>query len=279
MASRASLPLPKPRAGAAVEGLDPRTVEFYREALAALFNAGVPFLVGGAYALERYTGIARHTKDFDVFVRPGDCERTLDVLSEIGCQTDLTFTHWLGKGFRGDDFMDVIFSSGNGIATVDDLWFTHAVPAEVLGLAVKLSPVEEMIWSKSFVMERERYDGADIAHLIRAQGQTLDWQRLLQRFDEHWHVLLSHVVLFRYIYPGERDRVPAWVMRELTARLHAEADERAPKDRVCRGTILSRGQYLVDIDKWRYRDARLTPAGTMTRRQIAHWTAAIDEDR
>jgi hypothetical protein len=260
------------------DGLDPRTVAFYREALSALVDAGVPFLVGGAYALERYTGIARHTKDFDIFVRPGDCQRTLDVLSEIGCQTDLTFTHWLGKGFRGDDFMDVIFSSGNGIAMVDDVWFTHAVPAEVLGLAVRLCPVEEMIWSKSFIMERERFDGADIAHLIRAQGQTLDWQRLLERFDHNWHVLLSHLVLFRYIYPGERDRVPAWVMRELTARIDAELDERVPKDRVCRGTILSRGQYLVDIDNWGYRDARLT-TGTMTRREIAHWTAAIDDDR
>ena len=29
----------------------------------------MPFLVGGAYAFARYTGIERHTKDFDVFVR------------------------------------------------------------------------------------------------------------------------------------------------------------------------------------------------------------------
>jgi len=47
---------------------------------------------------------------------------------------------------------------------------------------VGLTPVEEMLWSKAFVMERHRYDGADIAHLIRARGEHFDWNRLLQRF-------------------------------------------------------------------------------------------------
>ena len=45
----------------------------------------------------------------------------------------MTFPHWLGKAYRGDDFCDVIFSSGNGVCRVDDLWFEHSVPARVLG--------------------------------------------------------------------------------------------------------------------------------------------------
>jgi hypothetical protein len=262
-----------------VAGLDPGTMSFYREGLRALIDAEVPFLVGGAYALERYTGIARHTKDFDIFVRAGDCDHALAVLGSVGCQTDLTFSHWLAKAFRGEDFIDVIFSSGNGIAVVDDLWFTHAVPAEVLGLPLRLCPAEEMIWSKAFIMERERYDGADIAHLIRAEGERLDWPRLLARFgDEHWPVLLSHAILFRFVYPGECDRVPGWVVRELCGRAEAQRDSRADAPRVCRGTLLSRGQYLVDIDHWGYRDARLAPMGAMTRGQIAHWTAGIADD-
>jgi hypothetical protein len=263
---------------APVNGLGAETVEFYRSAMGALEEAGVPFLVGGAYALERYTGIARHTKDFDVFVRPSDCDRSLAVLAEHGCQTDVTFSHWLAKAFRGDDFVDIIFSSGNGIATVDDRWFEHAVLAEVLGVPVRLCPVEEMIWSKSFIMERERYDGADVAHLMHAEGPRLDWARLLERFDRHWHVLMSHLVLYRFIYPCERDRVPAHVVRALIDRLAAELDEPPVPDMTCRGTILSREQYLVDVDHRGYRDARLGPDGAMTRRQIARWTAAIDED-
>jgi len=42
-----------------------------------------------------------------------------------------------------------------------------------------------MIWSKAFIMERDRYDGADIAHIIRTCGKGLDWSRLLHRFGSH----------------------------------------------------------------------------------------------
>ena len=64
--------------------LDPRIYSFYCAALRVLQEAQVPFLVGGAYALARHTGIVRHTKDLDVFARPADCERVLQVLSAAG---------------------------------------------------------------------------------------------------------------------------------------------------------------------------------------------------
>ena len=64
-------------------------------------------------------------------------------------------------------------------------------------------PVEEMIWSKAFLMERERFDGADVLHLMRARQKEINWPRLLSRFGEHWRVLLSHLVLFPYVYPNE----------------------------------------------------------------------------
>src|SRR5947209_6149239 len=82
--------------------------------------------------------------------------------------------------------IDVIFSSGNGVAAVDDEWFTHAVDAEVFDASVRLCPAEEMIWSKSFVVERERYDGADINHLLHACASSLDWRRMLRRFNSNW---------------------------------------------------------------------------------------------
>src|SRR5512142_2345813 len=39
--------------------LEPEARDFYRRSLLALGDAGVPYLVGGAYALHRYTGIER----------------------------------------------------------------------------------------------------------------------------------------------------------------------------------------------------------------------------
>jgi hypothetical protein len=140
--------------------LPSETQTVYCQAMTALADAGVDYLVGGAYAFERYTGIARHTKDFDVFVHPRDVDAALSALSAAGYRTELTFPHWLGKAVIGDEFVDVIFGAGNGVAVVDDEWFAHAVSDEVLGLPARLCPAEEMIWSKAFIMERERYDGA-----------------------------------------------------------------------------------------------------------------------
>jgi hypothetical protein len=249
---------------------------FYIASLTALTEAEVPFLVGGAYALEHYTGISRDTKDLDVFVHPRDVEPALQALAAAGFRTELTFSHWLGKALLDDLVVDVIFASGNGVAVVDDEWFRHAADGTILGVPVRLCPAEEMIWSKGFIMERERYDGADIAHLLRARADQLAWPRLLRRFGPHWRVLLSHLVLFGLIYPCERDRLPRRVMDALLHRLQKELAQPAPAGPVCGGTLLSRAQYLVDVDSWGYRDARLEPQGTMTAEDIADWTAAIE---
>lgn len=249
---------------------------FYEEALNRLTEARVPFLVGGAYALEQYTGIARDTKDLDIFVRPEDCKRVLDLFAAAGHETELTFPHWLAKAKCGDDLLDIVFSSGNGFALVDDVWFERSVPATVFGIPVRLCPPEETIWSKAFIMERERYDGADVAHLLRATAPDLDWPRLIQRFGPHWRVLLAHLVLFGFIYPSERWRVPEWVMRELLGRAMKQLGDPPETERICGGTLLSRAQYLVDVQCWGYLDARLTAPATMTDRDVEAWTAAID---
>ena len=61
--------------------LPPETQDFYRRILRALLDSGVPFLVGGAYAFARYTGIVRHTKDLDIFCREQDREHVLELLA------------------------------------------------------------------------------------------------------------------------------------------------------------------------------------------------------
>jgi hypothetical protein len=248
---------------------------FYRSVLVTLQGAKIPFLVGGAYAFSLYTGIYRDTKDLDLFVRKRDCESLLKIMSELGYQTEIIFSHWLGKIHSGDMLVDVIFSSGNGICEVDEAWFENAVDGEILGIPVLLTAAEEMIWSKGFVMERHRYDGADIAHLLHACSETMDWSRLLGRFAEHWRVLLSHLILFGFVYPAEQSKIPARVMEELLARLNAEISDDTPKERYCQGTFLSLMEYLVDVNRWGYKDARLIPRGKMTSDQIERWTLAF----
>jgi hypothetical protein len=216
-----------------------------------------------------------------------DYRQALAALEAAGCRGEVPFPHWLAKAYCGDHFVDLIFSSGNGIAPVDDDWFVHAVDETVLGISVQIVPAEEMIWQKALIMERERFDGADVAHVLRARADRLNWDRLLDRFGEHWPVLLSHLILFGYIYPEERAKVPARVMRTLLRRAQdptpsaSAVDEQDGADGpVCNGTVLSRTQYVVDVEQWGYQDARVEPRGTMTADDAAHWTeAGLEETR
>jgi hypothetical protein len=228
----------------------------YRDALALLDDAAVPHLVGGAYALRHYTGIERETKDLDLFVRRGDVERGLAALRAAGFETELTSAAWLAKATRDDHLVDLIFASDNGVAVVDDLWFAHAESGAALDRDIEFIPVEEMIWSKAFVMERHRFDGADVTHLIRARGDRLDWERLVTRFGANWRVLLAHLVLFGFVYPRERAAVPPDVVADLVRRLEGEDATPPEPAAICRGTLLSREQYRVDVERWGYRDAR-----------------------
>ncbi|RJQ87523.1 MAG: hypothetical protein C4519_00610 [Desulfobacteraceae bacterium] len=251
---------------------DPKR-RIYRGALDILTGSNFPFLVGGAFALTFYTGVRRDTKDIDLFILPQDFERGLNILSQAGFETSRTFPHWLGKASWGEHQIDIIFSSGNAIGKVDDLWFRHAEDGQILGAPVKICPVEEMVWSKAFVMERERYDGADIQHLLLFRGKNLDWVRLLDRFGVHFRVLLSYLVLFGFVYPSQRSIIPDAIMNRLLARLRDESARPAPQERICQGTLLSKTQYRPDVEQWGFSDARLRPLGEMSEEEIDRWSA------
>lgn len=241
---------------------------FYKEVVATLQAAEVPFLVGGTYSLERHAGIQRRTKDLDLFIRKTSFAAAARALEAAGFDVELAHPHWLAKATRRRLQVDLIFAGGNGLARVDDEWFAHGVKDAAFDIDVRLCPPEEMIWSKSFVMERERFDGADVLHILRESAERLDWRRLLARFGPNAAVLLVHLLLFRFVYPSEARRIPRWVLD--ATRAQAEAAE-APSGRLCRGTLLSRSQYLPDVTEWGYTDARLPPYGVMTPEEIEKW--------
>jgi hypothetical protein len=229
----------------------------HRRALVALQEQGFEPMVGGAYALRTHTGIWRDTKDLDLFLRKDRIEAALKTLERAGYRTEFTDQLWIAKAFHGPYFIDLIFSSGNGIAIVDEHWRRRAPTCEVLDVDALVIPAEEMIWSKSFIQERERFDGADIHHLLRCKGAQLDWEHLLMRFGHrHWEILLVHLITYRFAFPSEKDQVPGWVMREMLGRLQRREEEPASAERVCRGTLLSRQQYLHETNVEGYRDAR-----------------------
>jgi hypothetical protein len=242
---------------------------FYGRALDALEAAGVRFLIGGGFALTYHTGIQRPTKDLDIVVRPGESRYALDTLEAVGSRTEWPWPHFLARVLsEGEQFIDILYNSGNGLTEVDEDWFTNAVPGELLDRKVLLVPPEELLWSKCFVQERDRYDGADVAHLLLYCGQHFDWERLLRRSLGHDAVLLAQLILYDYVYPTE-PRIPSWVVEELQRRIAAQ---KPTEHRLCRGTNLAPHQYRHDVEHAGFLDGRRQPHGPLRADEIARFT-------
>lgn len=227
---------------------------FYQEALGLLHQTGVPFMLGGAFAFFHYTGIYRDTKDLDVFLKATDYPKVLKFFAERGYETELHDVRWLAKIFKGEYFIDLIFDTVNNICRVDDSWFEFASEGEFAGINVKFLSAEELIWCKSYVWNRERFDGADVNHVILRHGKHIDWKRLLHRLDRDWHLLLAEIVLFQFVYPTDfPDIIPQWLFEELITRAQDQYVLPPAAVRVCRGPIIDNTQYSVDIKEWNYK--------------------------
>ncbi len=63
------------------------------------------------------------------------------------------------------------------------------------------------------MQNRERFDGADVNHLMLKQGKSMDWKKILYRLDQHWHLLLAEIILFQFVYPADyHDIIPKWLI-------------------------------------------------------------------
>ncbi len=227
----------------------PEARSCYEDALHALLEPRISFVVGGAFAVQTHTGIWRTTKDLDLLITGAELPAALDRLKARGFDTHIQDPVWLAKARRGEYFVDLITGIGNASLAVDSAWIERSVPRLVLGLPCKVLGVEELIVSKMFVAYRERFDGADVAHLIRARGKTLDWTRLLQLTGSHWELLFWSLVLFAYVYPAHTDDVPATIWDDLTARFFHHIKSPA-RDAPFRGTLVDPRMFAIDVKEW-----------------------------
>jgi predicted nucleotidyltransferase len=223
--------------------------ELFKEVLQLLSDRGVPFVVSGAFALQKHTGIYRDTKDLDLFLPTEDAQRALQFLREDGFSCEVTDPVWLAKAHRGEFFVDLITGMSNGVVTVDQFWIERSTPSELFGVPVRVLGPEELILSKLFVTRRERFDGADIAHVIYGTHGRLDWDWLLQSVGEHWEVLYWNLILFHYAYPAKADYVPSRIWEDLTKRFQTlvrNPDRNAP----FRGSLIDPLMFAIDVDEW-----------------------------
>jgi hypothetical protein len=226
---------------------------FYKEAMHHLNSTGQRFMIGGGFAFHIHTGIFRDTKDLDIFCTVKDYPEVLRGLADKGYETEVRDNRWLAKAYKDQFFIDIIFSSPNGLCVVEDSWFDTAVKGEIQGEEALFIGAEDLIWCKIYVQNRERYDGADVNHLILRKGKELDWKLLYKKMEYHWSLLLGQLFNFLFVYPGRHDCIPKWLMDELLQRAKAELSLSPGFENICRGSLLCHTHYEPDILDWDFK--------------------------
>lgn len=215
----------------------------------------IPVVVSGAFALHEHTGIWRDTKDLDLFIPPHEVRRAIKVLEGDRFETEILDPVWLAKARRNGYFVDLITGMSNGVIRVDYSWVKRATRSQIFGMAARVLAPEELIASKVFVTRRERFDGADICHIIYGTRGRFDWTRLMTLIGEHWQLLLWYLMLYHYVYPSNCDYVPAEVWEELLHRFKIEL--RHPNTNAgFRGSLIDENMFAIDVTEWEKRDAQ-----------------------
>jgi hypothetical protein len=221
----------------------------FREVIQLLESNQVPFVISGAFALHEHTGIWRDTKDLDLFLPAQEVGRALTLLEKDGFETEVLDSVWLAKAKRDGFFVDLITGMSNAVLRVDYSWIRHASRSEVFGLSVRVLAPEELIASKIFVTRRERFDGADICHVIYGTKGKIDWQRLMSLIGDHWEMLFWSLVLYHYIYPANSDYVPAEIWKELVQRFCVELAHPNTGANF-RGSLIDDKMFAIDVAEW-----------------------------
>jgi predicted nucleotidyltransferase len=231
----------------------PEQEALFREVLLLLNEKQVPYAVSGAFALHAHTGIWRDTKDLDLFLTEQAAVHARQVLQEDGFEIEITDPVWLTKARREDFYVDLITGMSNGIITVGDSWIEGSARTKVTGVQTRVLAAEELIASKMFVLFRERYDGADIAHIIHGTRGRLDWDRLLHLAGDHWELLLYAMLMFKYAYPSKTDFIPKEVWRTMLDRTRQDIEHPNPKAEF-RGSLLDERMFAIDVQEWGMKD-------------------------
>ncbi len=221
----------------------------FREILELFERHKLPFAVAGAFALREHTGIYRDTKDLDLFLTANNAALALQLLHDAGFESEICDPVWLFKAHRDGFFVDLITGMSNATIVVDDSWIHRAKPAIVCRVQTRVLAAEELLASKLFVTRRERFDGADIAHVVYGTRGQLDWQRIFQLAGDNWEMLFWALVLFRYVYPAQTHYVPSAIWTDLLQRFQNVLAHPDPQAEF-RGSLIDDKMFAIDLNEW-----------------------------
>ncbi len=192
--------------------IEPEEWETYQLAIRTVRQAGIPFMLGGGFALAAFIGRWRDTKDIDFYIKPQDRDATVAALTAAGFADyydRLPYDRkWIYRSVKGDVIVDIIWSMANQRAQVDDLWFQRAGPVCLRGEQLRVIPREEFVWCKLYILQRDHCDWTDIFNLLYAGGGDLDWEHLLWRLQDDLPLLKGLLTVYGWLCPVEVLRLP-----------------------------------------------------------------------
>jgi hypothetical protein len=179
---------------------------------------GIPFALGGAFAVATYTGCWRNTKDLDLYVLPEHRDRMIQLLSDLG-MVDYFDTNgydrwWIYRATRDGMIVDIIWAMANHRQQIDELWMSGP-EVELRGHCVKVLPAEALLWDKLYIMQRERCDWPDVLNLLYAAGPDVNWEKLLGRIGDDAPLMAGVLSVFRWAAPGRAALLPSWVWQRV----------------------------------------------------------------
>lgn len=202
----------------------------YQRVVTQLRSAGIPFAFGGAFATAVYTGQLRNTKDFDFYIRPDDREATIGAIARAGLRDyydRLPYDRrWIYRASEDDVIVDAIWAMANQRASVDEEWLSAGPEVTVRGERLRAIPIEELIWTKLYVLQRDRSDWGDVFNLMDAQAHMIEWDRLIERMGADQPLLAGALSVFGWLAPDRTADIPGPVWCRLG--LSRPKDDRDP---------------------------------------------------
>lgn len=195
----------------------------YERVIEGAQAAGIPFALGGGLAFSHYAERWRNTKDIDLYVMPGYRDRMIRVVEETGLKDYYEVRpydrQWIFRSHNGQGvIVDIMWQMANYRAQVDEGWLTRGDVVQVHGTELRLLPVEELLWAKLYILQRDRCDWGDLLNILFTRGATMDWDHLLEAVGEDRRVLAGLLEIFTWACPERARRFP----RELWRRLKIE---------------------------------------------------------
>lgn len=147
----------------------------------ALHDAGVPFALGGGFAVYAWGGtMPEH--DVDLFLREEDANTALAVMESLGFRTERPPEDWLVKAWDDDLLVDLIYRPAGYV--VDDALLATAVRLEVGAVAMPVLPPTTLLAMRVLAMTEHYCDFSRLLLPSRMLRERVDWEALTDRVRE-----------------------------------------------------------------------------------------------